>query len=224
MYKTHLLALALAAGVTLPGIASASIVYTGLGTFSTADDLVVIPVVINSESDIFAESLAYGGGELGSGPGTPIAAGGFASVLATFDPTGALIAEDATGGSLPNCGGRGIDSSVNLCLDAMIYDSNQAPLVVFTPGTYHVVLSQQNLVPDGSTPLDPLNAAGSYAGAGDPDFKDPFGNTRTANWAVQIDVSSVPEPGGAALSVTGLLFIFIAGLARTHRRRRSLAL
>jgi hypothetical protein len=211
---------------SLGGVASATgISYTG--SFSTDDQLQYFQFTA-SNSSVIINSLGYGGGT--NVAGSKIPAGGFAPFLSLFDETGGsefaasngLIAS-TTSGSVPGggCSGNPDPSVGGACLDVSITEGAGQ---LIAGQMYLVVLSEVDNSPNGNT----FGAGFSEVGNGDftgPNFGctnnsfcDPFGNNRTANYAVDITVNSaatVPEPGTE--------FLLLAGIAAALVLRKQLA-
>jgi hypothetical protein len=175
------------------------------GTFLTDDDVQQFAFTVVSTGTVDILSLGYGGGT--NAQGQSISPGGFATSLALFDGTVAgsnLIAQDSVGGTAPGaCSPRNIDPSTGLCLDAFLS-------LTLGPGTYLVVLTEQPNSANGPTLGDGFALSGTGNFTGGP-FIDPFGNPRTANFALDISGplagSQTPEPATAGLAASALLLL-----------------
>lgn len=200
--KAASLSLALLCGFGVASSAHAGpMSYTG--TFAADNQLEIFNLNITSPTGgtINARTFSYSGGV--NAAGSAVASGGFAPVLSLFDGIGDLVFEDR--GSSHACGGP------TFCWDAFF------SLGVLSAGDYTLVLSQ-----DENTSLGSLGAG--FAKDSVSNYFNGFlgfDGQRTANWALDIDVSnnavptaSVPEPAGGALVATAL-----AALALTRRRR-----
>lgn len=175
------------------------------GTFSQDDDVQLFTFVVGASSDVTLITYSYAGGT--NAAGTVISDGGFDPILALFDSTGALIAENDDG-FFPDVA---IDPTTGEVLDAFL----QATL---TPGTYTVSITQYdnfalgpNLV-DGFDMQGAGNFTGRRFGPGSGAFFDFFGAQRTNAWAFDIlnvqDASAVPEPSTLALVSIGVVALF----------------
>jgi hypothetical protein len=205
----HLAGLVLACS-GLQGLATASVI-SNTGTFLTDDQIFQFQFTLSSTSTVTIQSFGYGGGT--NGAGTVIPQGGFATNVAVFFAGGTqdLIDQDS-GGSIPTCGPRNINTTANQCFDGFL---SLAPLA---PGNYILTLTEQGNPANGATLGDgfPETGAGNFTGG---PFIDEFGNQMNGNWAVDVSadglvVSTVPEP---ATVFTGLLLI--PGVFFAARRR-----
>lgn len=188
------------------------------GQFVADDDLVQLTLSIQNTSVVTARTLSFAGGVDSLGAAIP--AGGFAPILSLFGP-GAdlpLIAIDRNGGT-GACGTRGIDAQTGFCWDGLIQ-------TVLSPGTYRLVLSQDDNAPFGPTLFDGFLRAGTGNFTG-PEFRGSpgsfilvNGDQRSANWMLEISGADqaqlVDEPGTALLS---LLAAGLIGIARLRWSR-----
>lgn len=198
------------------------------GTFNNDNDLAYFKVDMGASGVLTIQTYGYAGGT--NQAGSLIPDGGFAPAISVFDDTGALIALDNLGGTVPTCNGRGIDPTTGFCFDAIVYDSASIPLTI-GPGIFTVVLSQQGNVSLGDLSLgfsydanngnDP-SFTGTNSGFPGQKFVDPFGSAfRTNAWAVDfvsdslrsVVIDEVPEPGTIGLTLLGAL-----GFAAFRRR------
>jgi hypothetical protein len=200
--------------LAVTGVCSASTIST-TGTFTFDSDLSVISFTVLTPSEIIVTSFGYGGGT--NGQGTDIAAGGLAPDLALFDPNGVNVVQDTAGGNaVPGSGctnGTNPDPNTHLCLDSTLF------FLTSVPGTYTVVLSEQNVGNDPPQFPDVFTGPSSYplppgTDVTTPPFQDVFGNQRNGNFAFDINVSSTPEPGT-------ILGVFLGICAMASRKRRA---
>jgi hypothetical protein len=181
------------------------------GNFESDDDVQLFRFAVDGPAlnTVTLVTLSYAGGV--SGAGNVVAAGGFDPVLALFDATGTLIAEDDDGRDIA-------DSVTGESLDAFLQ-------IGIPAGTYFAALTQ---TPNFA--LGPLLSAGfELVGTGDfaGGFVDVFGNQRDGHWAVDIvDAASatlfpvaVPEPATAWLIAAALLMLGARPAARESLRR-----
>lgn len=182
------------------------------GNFAQDNVIQLFQVTMAADGVLTIQTFGYAGGL--NQAGNNISAGGFAPALSVFDSTGALIAVDNLGGSVPNCNGRGIDPVTGFCFDAIV----NVPLNVLA-GMYTVALTQQGNTAVGNLPdgfqydaanLNDPSFTGTNAGLPGQTFVDPFGShLRTSAWAVDFvgdtlaDVGQVPEPGALSLFLIG---------------------
>jgi len=208
-------------------LAFASIIKTSYtGTFTEDDTVQTFSVTVTIPSQIYIRSLGYAGGL--NINGSTVAEGGFASALWFFDPGGALIADDNTGGTIGSCGMRNGDPlaiPAGSCLDAYIpFSAAPAATVSINPGTYSIALTQQGNDLLGAFLTDGFSQAGNGNYTGGP-FIDSFsGQQRNGSWAVDVVVSdSAPEPSSGLLilaGIAGLMFRKSDRSSGLQRRKR----
>lgn len=217
-----------------PQIASATpLSYSG--QFNYDNDVQFLTFTLNSTTDVILKTLSFGGGTSAVGSVT-IQDDGFTPMLYLFagtTGTATFITRSVDPGldcSNPNAGNP--DSDTGLCWDAYISQQLSA-------GTYTVALTQWGNTYNGQSLPNPILSDGfnySDAGTDFPTNPNPnnftawanstgfwewnvlaFGDQRTANWAVDILISDVPEPETLPLTLTGLaaLGLFV--------RRKSIA-
>jgi hypothetical protein len=190
----------------LPIPSFASFIFSG--SFNQDDNMLEYEFTIAATSTVTLESFSYGGN------GSTVPAGGFAPVLSVFGLQGsdllALLGTDDGGTAPSGCGPRTRDTSVpgGLCLDAYL------PLASLNPGTYLVVLTENDNTPNGP------DFAGGFAEQGNGNFTgvnqgfpgesflDPLGNQRTPNFYFTISgadsAQALPEPSTVSLLIAGL--------------------
>ena len=175
-------ALFLLIAVTTPAICAD---YSFTGTFTSDDQSKSFRFTLSNAGTVVLRTYSYAGGVNSAGQQIP--AGGFDTTLSLFDATGNLIAVNRDGG----CDNVAKDSVTSSCWDAYVQTSVPA-------GTYQLVLTQSDNLPNGPTLADSF----AYDGAGnftaDPEapdqqgFWDFFPSHRTGSWAV--DISGVDGP------------------------------
>ena len=170
-----------------PAILSAS---TLSGDFTADDNVELIPISILGLSQVTIQTTSF-------------ATGGFEPVLTLYDPSGNLLFQDANGGTEPSgCGARATDPVSGFCLDAFIQG------ILNVPGTYTLALTEWDNIPSGPTLADgfPQTGNGNFTGpefTGNPGSFLLFnGAQRTSDWALQIDVAPIPEPGSLGLALS----------------------
>jgi hypothetical protein len=184
------------------------------GSFSQDDNMPEFQFTISAISTVTLESFSYGG------DGSTVSPGGFAPVLSVFGAGGSgpltLLGFDDGGVAPSGCGPRLIDPTTHLCFDADLV------LPSLNPGTYLVLLTENDNTPNGPDFAGGFNEQGNGNFTGGP-FLDPFGNQRTPNFDFTISgadsAASVPEPSTVSLLVTGLGFL---AFRRRVRLRKSL--
>ena len=195
------------------------------GSFAEDDDHFEASFTVAASTQVFLQTWSYAGGTTPNGEVVPD--GGFAAVLSLFgpidpvlDPNDPLLAFDAGGTAPLDCGPRGI-AGTGFCLDAFL-----SPIL--GPGTYHLVLTQNDNTPDFAYGDGSLrDGQGNFTGpnfSGVPGFDafiDPFGNQRTSAFALSITVPFddpvpvIPEPITLVTLASGSIF----GALRRRRMR-----
>ena len=186
-------------------------VLSAQGSFASDDEVKLFNFSLGADFLFSARTWSFGGGV--NGAGDTIAAGGFAPILSLFSATGnqdlLQIAQAGAGGSCPS--GANVDAASGFCFDVGVS-------ALLPAGDYLLALSQDN-----NTPLGPFFTDG-FLQAGRGNFTGPDylgtngqcilvgGSQRTCNWAVDLVIPEVPEPGTLALWAVGL--ITIVGLKR----------
>ena len=170
------------------------------GNFTQDDNVVLIPFTIFGTEALTIHSTSFADGSVG-----------FEPVLTLYDGTGALLFQDATGGTVPgSCGVRAIDPVSGYCLDGEIQQTLAA-------GSYTLALTEYDNIPSGPNLSDgfPQTGNGNFTGPeflGQPGSFILFdGSQRNNDWAVQIDGVPVPEPGTATLGTSALLALIAVG-------------
>ena len=198
MYKLICLAAFL-----LPVPSFASFVFSG--AFTQDDNELYYQFTIAASSTVTLESFSYGGN------GSTVSPGGFAPVLSVFgtipsvDPT--LEGFDDGGVAPSGCGARLVDPVSNACLDADL-------VLTLGPGTYLVVLTENDNTPNGGDLASGFNEQGNgnFTGTNEgfpgESFLDPFGYQRTPNFYFTISgadsAQALPEPSTVSLLIAGL--------------------
>jgi len=175
------------------------------GAFTQDDNQQTFQILVGDPTTITLQSWGFAGGT--NAAGSVIPAGGFATVLSLFDPSGLLVTSD-TGGTAPDgCTPRNIDEATGFCLDAYVSES------VLTSGSWTAVLTEFDNTANGPALADGFTQDG--AGNFNNGFQLFYTFQRTGNWAVDINDGYTPEPAAAWLTLAGLGF-----LARYRRRRK----
>jgi hypothetical protein len=199
--------------------AASTAVFSFSGNLTGDDDHSNFVFTILAPATVQLESWSYAGGTDPLSNFVP--GGGFAPVLSLFDGAGNLLAFDAggvVGGSAPfSCatGGRALDATSHLCLDAY------SQVTLSSAGTYQVIVTEQDNTPNGPTLADgfALDGAGNFTGG---PFIDDGGNQRTSFYDFTIgsvdsaEAADVPEPAPSLLILSALALF----LGRTAWGRR----
>ncbi len=175
------------------------------GSITQDDQISFFTLTVPTASTVSVTSIGYAGG-LAAGGGT-VAAGGFDSMLFLYSSLGVLVAQSDDGIGVPT------DPATGLAADA-------AFSLLLPAGSYTLALTQYDNFALG-------NLAAGFAEAGQGNFTpalsggcnatqfcDWSGAARTGNWALNVNISAVPEPAGTALLLAGL-----AAVALLRRRR-----
>ncbi len=210
------------------GVASASTISL-TGSIGTDDQLTYIEFVVSS-SNVFIDTLGYGGGTNSAADSIP--AGGFAPVLSLFDETGGStfstnnqLIDTTYPSPVLGCPGA-TDPTTGACLDVALSESS------LTMGDkYLLILTEYDNSPNNNTLGDGFSEVGNgdftandyFCGAAA--FCDPTFSARTGDWALDISGvtsaqivtpgSTVPEP------VTVFpLFALLGSVVLLLRRKR----
>jgi len=210
--STRVLAVFLSIAGAACTCSAATISFTG--TFNHDDNVQLFAVTLNAPSTLTVKTWSYGGGVNGAGKAIP--AGGFATDLAIFSASGALIDFADSGGCPP----QNMDPGTGMCGDGVLTEGNLAA------GSYTVALSEFFNIPNGLS----LSAGfledgmGNFTGptlcGATGAFLDSGCNQRTGNYALDISgvssAAALPEPSFAL--ITGLVLV---GAAVMRRRKRT---
>ena len=217
---TYALAGALVVGMLVPGLANASsISQTYSGTLDsesgTPGSVVLESFSLTSASEVTIWTTSYGGGT--NLDGTTTGSGGFQPNITLYDNTGFVVMNQSASFSPianpdPSNGWKG---------DGYLQDTD-APA-----GTYYVTLTDwQNQMSATANGLNLSTAAyNQFSGPGGTTFEDVQGNTRTGNYALDIEAtplsstspsSTTPEP-----ATLWLMFPALAAVAFYTRKRRT---
>ena len=181
-----------------------AVVVSYQGSLSDPDQVFFIEFSLSDPSTLSIQGFGYGGGVNGSG--SPIASGGFDTVISLFSGVGAsavLIDSNDDG----TCPAGSADPVTGGCLDSTLFRD------LLLPGQYVIAVSASFNVSVGPTLGDGFSGGGS--------FTDVFGDVRTANYAIDLSVgslSAVPEPSTLALLLAPMALIFVS---RGRRARGS---
>ena len=170
-----------------------------------------------STSDVTVRTFGYAGGV--NANGVTIAPGGFDPGVAIFDIAGLLIGLNDDAG----CGAVGADPVTGACLDSIL------SMPGLSGGSYTLALFESPNVPVGPTFGDGFQFAGQgnytcdyFLGTAG-GFCDATLSQRTNAFAVDVTGASAarqqiatPEPGGLALSMSGLAAFLLAAWRRTR--------
>jgi hypothetical protein len=207
--------LLLTALFAIPSFASS---FTFAGSFTQDDNILEYVFTISAGSTVTLESFSYGGN------GTTVNPGGFAPVLSLFGPVTSSdpnLINDDDGGTAPGgCGTRLVDPVTHECLDADLTE-------VLSPGTYLVVLTENDNTPNGPDLLSGFNEmgngdfTGTNAGLPGDSFLNPGNNLqRTPNYDFTIsgvdNALQLPEPSTMSLLIAGLGLL--AGVRARQKR------
>jgi uncharacterized protein (TIGR03437 family) len=148
------------------------------GTLATDDDQRVFYFTLAAPGPISIRTFSYAGGT--NQAGTVVPAGGFDPTLAVFDANNNLVSLNRDGG----CGAVAADPVTSFCWDSALS-------LTLPTGTYSVVLTQSENLPNGPTLSDSFVYHGQTTfttppGVGSQGFWDAFPSQRTASYAVDI--------------------------------------
>nr|WP_316639889.1 DVUA0089 family protein [uncultured Roseateles sp.] len=172
------------------------------GDFMRDDDLFSTTLVLGAADVLSVQTFSFAGGL--SAQAGPVAAGGFAPVLALFIEGGELL--QLARGSSNVCGpGTGAADPVSgFCWDAQFS-------VALPAGHYTLLLSQDGNEPLGSLLTDGYSQAGqpdytgiNYLGQSGHRFVQVDATQRSGHWALDLQASTVPETATALLTLLGL--------------------
>jgi len=194
---------------------AASISFTG--TFNQDDNVQLFAFTLNAPSTVTIKTWSYGGGTNAAGQVIP--AGGFATDLALFSGSGALIGFTDSG----SCPPQNIDPGTGLCGDGLLTKNNLAA------GSYTVALSEFFNIPNGLNLSSGFleDGMGNFTGqtlcGATGGFRDAGCNQRKNNYALDITgvsaATAVPEP--SFMLITGI--VLVAATA-AGRRKKALTL
>jgi len=195
------------------------------GSFTTDSQLEIFLFTAPTAS-FAAQTFSYAGGT--NAAGATIPAGGFDPVLSLFNATGGLTASSLLIMSNDDNPSAPVDPATGFAFDSYLSDSG-----LTAGGTYALILSENDNVPNGTTYGAGFTQSGNgnftpaeFGCGGTDPFCSFFLNQRNGNWAVDIDSvgsaqdisaggGGTPEPGSVLLLSGGL-----AGLALLRRRKK----
>lgn len=195
------------------------------GSFAADDDVQLFTFNTDGSVDVTLRTYSYGGGT--QADGTIVGTGGFDPLIALFDSSGALLAQNDDGFAGAGSCAVNFDPSTSLDLDACLVASLAA-------GDYIVALTQSdsfangpNLTDDFQNAGDPFFTAG--LGCSNGQFCDVVGDNRTRAWNLDIlnvesaGIFDVPlsAPGALTLFGVGLLGVALMSHASTAEKRRA---
>jgi len=164
------------------------------GTFSNDNDVATQLIFMASSGTVTAQTFGYGGGT--QADGNVVVAGGFDPILSLFNVgTGALIAQNDDAGGL-------VDPVTMAAFDSLIDG------IFLLAGTYQLVLTQFS-----NFPSEPF---GTFTDSGTTNYQDVTGDFRTADYAFDVTVSTVPVPAAGILFASAL---FGAGFIGRRKKK-----
>jgi hypothetical protein len=207
-------------------LSAGSLFFTG--TLSSPESVFEDTFTLTAADTVTVQTWGFGGGT--NAEGQPITAGGFDPLIALFNGSGptATIVTDGSGNPLAdadnqanapwsfvgNCPPAG---TVTIGADSDCGDDYMQ--VGLLAGTYTLLLSDANYIPNAVYDDGTLSEGFSDLTAGVFQTCDTDGSciTPSANYAVDIVITSTPEPG--ALSLLGIGFAGLTGLKQFRKQR-----
>lgn len=179
------------------------------GTFSQDDDVQIFNFSVGAPSIVTLRTYSYAGGI--QADGNVVSAGGFDPILALFDATGVLIAENDDGPGVPSDPTTGARFDTELTTTLGI-------------GAYSVSIMQYNnfaaggLLSDGFLNDGLGNFTAGFGGCSASAFCDVAGDSRSNEWA--FDILNVETATTAPIPVPAALPLLLGGLAALGLIRR----
>lgn len=176
------------------------------GNLADDEDVQRFNFSVSAASEVTLRSWSYAGGT--NSEGNVISAGGFDTILAVFDSTGALINQNDDGGSNVPPGpvtGRNFDTFLKVSL---------------VPGDYIVTVMQY-----ANHAIGP-NISDGFRGSETTGFVDVAGSTRTSFWAfdiLNVGNAVVPPPAATIPTLSQWMLILLSLLLfaigfKSHRQ------
>lgn len=186
-------------------LGAATVTTTYSGTFANQAQVLEETFTVTSSSTVTMFTTSYGGGA--NLNGTTASAGGFEPMITLYDSAGNYVFGEAVTSPMATK-----DPSTGLALDAYLLDSHVAA------GSYIAVLTDWL----NQQPATATNLSSGFVdlGSGGSTYTDEMGNSRNANYALNISVNSstsaAPEPATfwLMLPVLGCAILLV-------RRKRS---
>jgi hypothetical protein len=194
------------------------------GIFTQDDQLELFQFTAPSAS-LVVRTWGYAGGT--NANGQLILPGGFDPILSVFDATGGLLSSSVLVDTNNNGAGVDADPTTGNAYDSLLALNSLSP-----GGTYVLVLSQNDNIPNNSTYGDGFSqtgagnfTAGEFGCGGSAPFcESPFVPQRNGNWAVDIsgvrDAVDITNNGGAATPEPSSMLLLCTALTSLVLLRR----
>jgi uncharacterized protein (TIGR03437 family) len=165
--------------LALQAVPALSADFTYTGAIAQDDERRQFNFTLAQPATVIIRTYSYAGGV--NAAGTQVSRGGFDPTLSVFDSKGNLFAVNRDG----DCAHVATDSVTAYCFDSYIEQQ-------FPAGTWQLVLTQSENLPNGPTLADSFSYDGSGNftadpdGASNPGFWDFFPNRRTGEYTLEI--------------------------------------